>query len=266
MMDISVVIPTYNRGEKILRSINSVLQQKCDGHSFNIKEIIIIDDHGNDDTEKVVNSIGDDRIKYYYLDVNVGAAGARNEGVKRASCDWIAFHDSDDIWNFDKLEKQTDYAQKGAYDLVYCGMTTEMPNGEKEQLVPQYEGNIYEKLLLRNYIGAPTILVKRDSFMDCGGFDDSMRSLEDWDFAIRFAKDHMIGCVKESLIDVKLSTTGVSSDLKNYFVNYCKIIGKNREELVKRDLFNKVTEPLLQKAQKFELLPEVAKILECYLK
>ena len=101
---IDIIIPTYNREKTIERAVRSVLGQTYD----NIK-VIIVDDGSTDGTEQIINSIEDSRIRYYKLKKNGGAGYARNEGVNLASAEFIAFHDSDDAWRPDKLEKQMAY-------------------------------------------------------------------------------------------------------------------------------------------------------------
>ena len=99
MMNISVVIPTYNRIELLKRSIDSVINQ-----TIKPSEIIIVDDGSNDGTEAMVKK------KYDSLKLikqkNKGASAARNSGIKASSGEWICFLDSDDEWKNDKLEKQ----------------------------------------------------------------------------------------------------------------------------------------------------------------
>ena len=98
---VSVIIPTYNREGILGRSIESVLNQ-----TYTEFELIIVDDGSTDNTRQLVENIHDDRISYYYVKNNSGAAAARNYGIERAEGEYIAFQDSDDYWHSDKLEKQ----------------------------------------------------------------------------------------------------------------------------------------------------------------
>ena len=98
---ITVIIPTYNRANIISKSIESVLNQ-----TYNNIELIIVDDGSTDNTEEVIASIKDDRIKYYKLKKNSGTAIARNYGIEKSTCKYIAFQDSDDIFRNNKLELQ----------------------------------------------------------------------------------------------------------------------------------------------------------------
>ena len=115
MDKVSVIIPTYNRADKLLGSVKSVLNQ-----TYKNLKLIIVDDASTDDTERVVSEINDERIFYHKLEKNIGAAGARNAGVKLSDSKLIAFHDSDDKWLPDKLEKQVKYlTDHPSFDMVY---------------------------------------------------------------------------------------------------------------------------------------------------
>ena len=101
MEKVSIIIPTYNRADVLVTSIQSVLQQ-----SYTDFELLIVDDGSTDNTDIVVESIHDDRIRYLKMPENKGVAAARNEGIRQAKYDYIAFQDSDDHWKPEKLEKQ----------------------------------------------------------------------------------------------------------------------------------------------------------------
>ena len=98
---VSVVIPTYNRAELVLRAINSVL-----GQTYQNLEIVVVDDYSQDNTEEVVTAIKDKRINYHRHDSNQGGSAARNTGIEQARGQYIAFLDSDDVWLSQKLELQ----------------------------------------------------------------------------------------------------------------------------------------------------------------
>jgi len=97
---VSVVIPTYDRAAKVQTGIESVLAQ-----TLSDLEVIVVDDGSEDDTGKVLAETFGDRIRYYYQ-ANQGASAARNKGIAEARGEWIAFLDSDDEWERDKLEWQ----------------------------------------------------------------------------------------------------------------------------------------------------------------
>ena len=112
---ISVIMPTYNCGKFIEKTIKSVINQ-----TYKNWELIIVDDCSKDNTEDVVNkcSKSDDRIKYYRLEINQGAAVARTQAMKIAKGNYMAFLDSDDLWKKDKLEKQINFMKENNYSFT----------------------------------------------------------------------------------------------------------------------------------------------------
>ena len=93
MVKVSVVIPTYNRASLLKRAIKSVLCQ-----TYPDFEVIIVDDGSTDNTEEVIRSFDDKRVKYIKLKKNKGYPVALNKGVKTAKGEYIGFLDSDDEW------------------------------------------------------------------------------------------------------------------------------------------------------------------------
>lgn len=111
---VSIIMPSYNTGKFIKKTINSVINQ-----TYNNWELIIVDDGSTDNTDEVVRAIKDDRIKYIKNKVNKGAAISRNIALREAKGRWIAFLDSDDLWKEDKLEKQIKFMEDNNYYFSY---------------------------------------------------------------------------------------------------------------------------------------------------
>ena len=265
MEKISVIIPTYNREAKIKKSIESVLWQ-----TYTDLEVIIVDDGSEDNTREVVESIQDRRVQYIRLEYNQGAGAARNEGVRRASGSLIAFQDSDDIWRPEKLERQMLYWQKRSeFSLIYCSIFFHeegmegysFPDTDQEGL----EGAIFTKLLLSNMMGTPAMLMKKQCFMEVGGFDTSMKSLEDWDFAIRFSRKYMIGYVNEVLVDSYYSPGGVSAGTGAYYDSRCRMIAEYKNQMIENGVFEIVLNDLFQKAERRGVLEMVKEMLLIYI-
>lgn len=111
---VSVIMPSYNTSDYIKESIESVLNQ-----TYSNLELIIVDDCSTDNTDEIIKSIKDDRIRYYKNEVNSGAAISRNKALKEAKGQWIAFLDSDDLWMPEKLEKQIKFMKDNNYLFSY---------------------------------------------------------------------------------------------------------------------------------------------------
>lgn len=266
MEKISVVIPTYNRSALIERAVKSVAQQ-----TYENLEIIVVDDGSEDDTEAVVNSIKDNRIRYIKLPVNSGAANARNMGVEYATGSLVAFQDSDDYWKPQKLEKQMAYRKEHPeFQMIYCAYSYsqndnylgKVPGEERKEVL---EGKIFKHLLVQNTIGTPTILVNKQCFLACGGFDTGFDSIEDWEFVTRFSQKYEIGYVDEILVDAYFTQGGVTAGTGNFFECRCRMIATYKEELMKTGTFDPVVEEVFLRAQKAGLLDIVKKMLMLYL-
>ena len=112
---ISIIMPSYNTGRFIKDTVESVLKQ-----SYSNWELIIVDDCSTDDTDDVIKPyLTDERIRYIKNAVNSGAAISRNLALKEAKGRWIAFLDSDDLWEVQKLEKQISFMKENGYAFSY---------------------------------------------------------------------------------------------------------------------------------------------------
>jgi len=209
---ISVIIPTYNRGALLGRAISSVLKQ-----SYTNIEVIIVDDSSDDATSAVVKEFSDKRLSYIRHDRNMGGAEARNTGIQAAKGMYIAFQDSDDEWIHDKLEKQMrvfNFADENigvvhsGFLIVSNNSSQYMPQGN----VREKEGNVYEQLLSENFVGTPTLLVKKEVFNKVGVFDGSLPRYHDWELAIRMAEEYAFGFVNEPLVLVYSMPVSITAD------------------------------------------------------
>ncbi|HOC97311.1 MAG TPA: glycosyltransferase family 2 protein, partial [Candidatus Pacearchaeota archaeon] len=118
LLKVSVIIPTYNGSNTILRAVHSVLN-----HTYSNFELIVVDDCSKDNTFEVVKSIEDERVKVLRHRNNKGGSAARNTGIKEAKGEYIAFLDDDDEWLSEKVEKQVKYLRSkdsSLYKGVVC--------------------------------------------------------------------------------------------------------------------------------------------------
>lgn len=112
---ISIIMPSYNTARFIAESVRSVLAQ-----TYTNWELIIVDDCSKDDTDRVIaNFLNDQRIRYIKNEVNSGAAISRNRALREARGRWIAFLDSDDLWEPEKLEMQIRFMLENGYHFSY---------------------------------------------------------------------------------------------------------------------------------------------------
>lgn len=108
----SIIMPSWNTERFIAESIQSVIDQ-----TYKKWELLIVDDCSTDNTDEIVASFQDDRIRYFKNEKNSGAALTRNRAMREAQGEWIAFLDSDDLWAPKKLERQLKFMKKN--NLVF---------------------------------------------------------------------------------------------------------------------------------------------------
>lgn len=241
MTDVSIIIPTYNDGEYIADAINSALEQTLE----NI-EVVVVDDCSTDNTQEVVNSYNDSRIRYIRHKENKGGSSSRNTGIESSSATYIAFLDADDIWEPTKLEKQVRCIESLSEEwvAVYCDyLPLKNERWEKfKRLIassnrPEGGGEdmIYNLLAKEFSIGtASTILAKREVITSIDGFDEQFDRFQDLEFTIRLLEIGKIGYVDDILVrkrrTEKPSSDTVQTALELYLDKFSEYITELDEE------------------------------------
>lgn len=209
---ISVVIPSYNRKNKLLACIESVLSQ-----SYGNIEVIVVDDASTDGTEVLFRDIGDPRVKCLRYEENHGACYARNYGGERSKGELIAFQDSDDTWHTDKLEKQYRRLMETGADMCYCGMNRVAANGSRFYYPVHTPRSVCapKDFLAENRASTQTMLMHRRVWAELR-FDESMRRYQDWDFAIRAAARFDLAYLPEALVESEVGSDSISAVVNSY--------------------------------------------------
>ena len=185
---VSAVITTYNRPEKLLQAVQSVLDQ-----SYKNIEIIIIDDCSSLPYRDILSKLSNS-IRYVRLAENSGASAARNEGVRQARGKYIAFLDDDDIWLPNKTMAQLQAI--AGRDICLCGLSIVQTGKLK---VKKQEVITLKMLLERNIVcGCSGVFAKRKA-LQAEPFDEKLTNSEDWDLFIRFSKKDNIAYVPQPL-------------------------------------------------------------------
>ena len=153
---ISIIMPTYNCGKFIGRTIDSVQLQ-----TYKCWELIIVDDKSNDNTKEIVTEYmkNDSRIFYHLLDENSGAAIARTEAMKLAKGEYMAFLDSDDIWLPEKLERQIAFMEDNNYAFS-CTAYEQIDEDDNllGKTIKTVKKTDYNRLLLDCPVGNSTVM------------------------------------------------------------------------------------------------------------
>ena len=154
---ISIVLPAYNSNKYISNTLDSVLNQ-----DYSNWELIITDDCSTDNTLSTLNQYAknDTRIRVYKLKVNSGAAIARNHSLKYCNSKYVAFIDSDDTWNKEKLGIQLAFMLKNNYPISFTSykLVTES-GGELNRIICVKKKVNYDSYLKNTIIGMSTSMI-----------------------------------------------------------------------------------------------------------
>lgn len=202
---VSVIIPSYNRASVLEKSIRSVLEQ-----TYSALEVIVVDDGSTDNTREVVDSIEDSRLRYFWQR-NGGACVARNYGARQAKGEYIAFHDSDDVWHPDKLEKQMAAIQKYRADVIVCKMAMYRENGS----VTLYPKRVHEGFLSSQDdlfgIGTQTIVARSD-IIAAEPFFAEMPRYQDLEWIYRVNQKYAVYYLDTPLVDYQIGADSISKN------------------------------------------------------
>jgi glycosyltransferase involved in cell wall biosynthesis len=180
---ISVVIPTKNRGQRLIKAIDSAQNQ----YGINL-EILVVDDASLDNTEAIVRALekNDPRIRYFRHSKSLGGGAARNTGIKNAKGSLVAFLDDDDEWREDKLLIQTNLLKSDLTAVAAASSFTLMrPDGTSKPIYVTSSKN-RQNLLKSNHLGGASVcLALRNALLEIGGFDSKLLSCQDWDLWLK---------------------------------------------------------------------------------
>ena len=195
-MNISVVIPSYNRREFLKRSIDSAINQ-----TKKPLEIIVVDDGSTDGTETMIKSDYD--FVKFIKQKNKGVSAARNIGIKVSIGEWICFLDSDDEWKKDKLEKQINAMKSNPGYKFFHSNETWIKNGlriNQKKKHKKYGGDIFDKCLDMCRISPSSVMIDKTVFDEVGNFNENLVVCEDYELWLRICDKYRVFFIDEPLI------------------------------------------------------------------
>jgi glycosyltransferase involved in cell wall biosynthesis len=208
---VSAIIPTYNRSHIICEAVDSALAQ-----TYPHIEVIVVDDGSKDDTLVRLRQYGD-RIRVV-SQANAGPAAARNRGIAVSHGELIAFLDSDDIWLPQKIERQVALLQRAGESVPCClsNILMKWKSGDLASfdialLKPSTEEGVWlnadEVLATRFVLFNQGIVIRREVLEKIGGFDESIRYLEDYELPLRLSLEGPWAFIETPLVVWRESLT-----------------------------------------------------------
>lgn len=248
---VSVIIPTYNRAKFIGKAIDSVLSQ-----TYSDWELIVWIDGSTDETEQIVQSCQDERIKCYYEE-NHGKCYALNRSIELSKGTWVAILDDDDQWRQSKLQTQIEVLNKHPQiDVLFTNFTNlnevsgeegigftqhkvaidKLTLTELEQGVSLITSNLPEALGTANFILPSSTIISKLVFQEVGLFNENLRNSEDAEFWWRsYLHGFSFAICKEILVDRIKPIGSLSSASIITYQNVIKCIDSIRDEVVNFD-------------------------------
>jgi len=185
MPQVSVIIPTYNREQLVTEAIKSVMCQ-----NFQDLEIIIVDDGSTDRTREIIGQFNEPRIRYYYK-ANSGVSSARNKGMDLARGEFIAFLDSDDIWEANYLDTIiTDLHSRTEYGAAYGRTAKRKMDGSIDRSWRKEfceSGWITAGFFMKGFFPLSSLMIRSQILNRTTRFDEALTISEDLDFVLRLS-------------------------------------------------------------------------------
>jgi glycosyltransferase involved in cell wall biosynthesis len=224
---ISVIIPAYNAEKTLAETLRSVLSQ-----TFQDLEILVVDDQSTDRTRDIAESIEDDRLSIL-TGIRAGVSRARNQAIAAARGELITFLDADDLWTPEKLQAQydalcADPKAEVVYSWIHC--IDEQGKFLRRCNEVFWSGDVWERLLLENFIGnGSNVMVRRSALDKVGIFDESLINAQDTDLWIRLARQCHFVVVPKPHILYRISQGSLSSNLLSLERSSLRVIEKALE-------------------------------------
>lgn len=229
---VTVLMPVYNTGPYLREAMESILQQ-----SYRDIELLIVNDGSTDNSDEIITSFNDERIKYIKLDLNIGIAAVRELGLQKASGEYIAFMDSDDISSHRRIEKQVEYMVQHQ-KIGACGTWMKfidnqgMPLGESAITALDYS-SIQPIMLFRMAVCNATCIIRKSFIQKFNlHYDKACISGEDYDFLSRCSLNFPIVSLPALLYA-------------------CRIVNNSTSRNISRDLQYKLTSSTHHKLLKY---------------
>lgn len=228
-INVSVIIPTFNRARYIKEAIHSVINQ-----TYQHFEILVIDDGSTDETQETVAGIESEKIRYFYK-VHQGIGPSLNFGIEHCRGRLIARLDSDDMFLPEKLELQVQILDTNPeVKLVYTQAFNIAEDGKILGRYPENHKLPSEPLrTLRNYLFAPaqSIMFRRDCIETIGAFDSNYELAEDWEFFIRMAQAYELAYINQPLVKIRKHEGMITRNRILALNKIIEVLEKHRELL-----------------------------------
>lgn len=228
MKKVSIIMPAYNCGRLIGQTISSILAQ-----TYSNFELLIVDDGSTDDTQSVIKSFHDERIKYFYQENHGGPSKARNKGISEATGEYIFIFDSDDLMRIRKIELSVQAMEHHAdadilftrFSLIDENNNTLRPDYLKEyftlaNLIKTQKiddkayfikaNDLFPAVVKSNFIGTSSVMLRSAVLAESDRFDEGLKNADDRLFWLKFSSKHNGVFLNVILHDYRVVNSGIT--------------------------------------------------------
>ena len=224
---VTVVIPTHNRRDLLMRTLRSVLDQE--GIT---PDVIVVDDGGRDGTADAVRALQIPSVRVVRHEQGKGVSAARNAGLARVRTPWVAFVDDDDLWAPHKLRRQlaTLEAEPWARWSYVGALHVDSELRVTRYTAPPDRDHLAQGLRRRNVVpgGGSGLVADTELARRIGGFDERISLLADWDFNLRMLQQAPAAVVDEPLVAYYVHSDSMLHDPRAYLRELTYMVGKHR--------------------------------------
>jgi glycosyltransferase involved in cell wall biosynthesis len=213
MPRVSVVIPNYNHAAYIVAALDHVANQ-----TFQDWDVIVVDDGSTDASLEILEEY-QQRLTVLRSE-HKGPAAARNLGIAASDSEYIAFMDADDLCESRRFELQVQKLENEKLDLVATALSfidaQGCPLPGLWTCPPHAHRDYWASLIERNWIGTPSVILRRSILTSTGMFDEKFTHAEDYDLWLRVGRSHSIGFIEAPLIQCRRHAANTSRDTESH--------------------------------------------------
>jgi len=207
---VSVIIPTHNRAEYLIETINTVLSQ-----TYKNLEIIVINDYSSDKTLEILNSLNIQNLHIISNKENLGAPASRNIGINSCKGSYIAFIDDDDLWYPNKIELQLNQLiQKPEIDCIFCEHKYILEGRSFYPDIIDYNNSLGKTIITRSLGSFSLPLIRKSCIDEIGLLDINFESCQDWDYWIRISQKFNIDKLPQCLVERNIGNDQITSNIR----------------------------------------------------
>jgi glycosyltransferase involved in cell wall biosynthesis len=212
MARVAVVLPVYNHQRYLQEALDSIYSQ-----DYSDYQIVVVDDGSSDASLRILHE--NHSITLIEADHH-GAAAARNTAIRATDSEFVAFMDADDVWAPERLRKSVERFESGRVDLSASALSFIDANGRMLPGMwacpPEAANDYWGALLERNWIGTPSVTVRRKTLDEAGYFDTAFTHAEDYDLWLRVGQDHAIDFIHTPLVRCRRHSSNTSLNIASH--------------------------------------------------